>query len=252
MASDSGKGEEDTMTEFTQRTEESGLDASLGLAPRPDSLAMSVYSTIRQAIVDGKLAAASRVTEAGLAKQLGVSKTPVREALLRLKEAGLVESDGPRADRIVTPSAARLRDAYEVREALETKSARLAAERADRETLLAARHEAERTVVAADQRDFAAYCAADEAFHATIARATGNVRLARLIDDANAMIVALRQRDLPGVDASPLCASQHMAISKALLDGDAELSGRLMEEHVRSVGEKVAAYLTDQGSSQRA
>lgn len=239
------------MTETTHRTETSGSDASLGLAPRPDSLAMSVYNTIRQAIVDGKLAAASRVTEAGLAKELGVSKTPVREALLRLKEVGLVESDGPRADRIVTPSADRLRDAYEVREALEMKSARLAAERGDREVLLAARHEAERTVVAADQNDFSAYRAADEAFHTTIARATGNTRLARLIDDANAMIVALRQRDVPGIDASPLCASQHMAISKALLDGDAALASRLMEEHVRSVGENVVAYLTDPGNARR-
>ncbi|MGW4489829.1 GntR family transcriptional regulator [Amycolatopsis sp. NPDC004368] len=240
------------MTELTHRTEESEAEASLGLAPRPESLAMSVYNTIRQAIVDGKLPAASRVTEAGLAKQLGVSKTPVREALLRLKEVGLVESDGPRADRIVTPSAVRLRDAYEVREALEMKSARLAAERGHRDVLLAARHEAERTVVAADQRDFAAYRAADEAFHATIARATGNARLARLIDDANAMITALRQRDLPGIDASPVCASQHMAISKALLDGDIELSSRLMEEHVRSVGDNVVAYLTDHGAPQRA
>ncbi|MEV6904586.1 GntR family transcriptional regulator [Amycolatopsis sp. NPDC051372] len=240
------------MTELTHRTEENEAEASLGLAPRPDSLAMSVYNTIRQAIVDGKLPATSRVTEAGLAKQLGVSKTPVREALLRLKEVGLVESDGPRADRIVTPSAVRLRDAYEVREALEMKSARLAAERGHRDVLLAARHEAERTVVAADQRDFAAYRAADEAFHTTIARATGNARLARLIDDANAMIIALRQRDLPGIDASPVCASQHMAISKALLDGDVELSSKLMEEHVRSVGDNVVAYLTDHGAPQHA
>lgn len=228
-------------TEQLQMTDSAARDSSLGLAHRPDSLALSVYTTIRQAIVDGRLPAGTRVTEAGLAKELGVSKTPVREALLRLKEVGLIESDGPRVDRIVTASVDRVRDAYEVREALEGKSARLAAQRGDQLLLLAARREAERTVVAADKGDDASYRAADEAFHASIAAAGGNERLARLIADTNALITTLRQRDLPGIDASPLCASQHMMIAKALLSGDADAAGRLMEEHVRSVGTEIIA-----------
>jgi len=221
--------------------------ASMPVTQRPESLALSVYNTIRQAIIDGLLPAGMRVTEAGLAKQLGVSKTPVREALLRLKEIGLIEGDGAMAGRIVAPSFEQTRDAYEVREALETKSARLAAERADKASLLAARRAAERTVVAADQRDDVAYRAADEAFHATIAAASGNRRLARLIDDTNALITTLRQRDLPGVDASPLCASQHMQISEALLARNADEAVRLMREHVRHVSSEILAHFVDSG-----
>jgi GntR family transcriptional regulator, rspAB operon transcriptional repressor len=219
--------------------------AAMQVPQRPDSLALWVYNTIRQSIIDGTLPAASKVTEASLARELGVSKTPVREALLRLKEVGLVEADGPLAGRIVSPSLEQIRDAYEVREALESKSARLAAERGDKATLLAAEREAERTVVAADRRDNAAYRAADEAFHATIAEAGGNRRLARLIDDTNALVTALRQRDLPGVDASPLCASQHMQIAAALLARDADGAVRLMSEHVRHVASEILTHFAE-------
>jgi DNA-binding GntR family transcriptional regulator len=222
-----------------------GSLVGIPVTQRPESLALSVYNAIRQSIIDGVLPAGMRVTEAGLAKHLGVSKTPVREALLRLKEIGLIEGDGVMNGRIIVPSIEQTRDAYEVREALETKSARVAAERGDRALLLAARREAERTVVAAEQRDDITYRAADEAFHATIARAGGNARLARLIDDTNAMIIVLRQRDLPGVEASPLCASQHMQISDALLAGNADEAVRLMQEHVRHVAAEVLAYYAE-------
>jgi GntR family transcriptional regulator, rspAB operon transcriptional repressor len=222
-----------------------GSLAGMPVTRRPESLALSVYNAIRQSIIDGVLPAGMRVTEAGLAAHLGVSKTPVREALLRLKEIGLIEGDGVMNGRIIAPSTEQTRDAYEVREALETKSARLAAERGDRALLLAARREAERTVVAAEQRDDITYRAADEAFHATIARAGGNARLARLINDINAMIIVLRQRDMPGVEASPLCASQHMQISDALLARNADEAVRLMQEHVRHIATEVLAYYAE-------
>jgi DNA-binding GntR family transcriptional regulator len=97
--------------------------------------------------------------------------------------------------------------------------------------------------VAADNRDVARYRVADEAFHEAVAAATGNRRLARLIDDTNAG--ALRQREMPGVDASPICASQHVVIAKALQDGDPENSARLMSEHVLPVADEVVASFND-------
>jgi GntR family transcriptional regulator, rspAB operon transcriptional repressor len=222
-------------------------EGMLDLGRRPDSLTHSVYNAIRQAIIDGRLPPGSRVTEAGLAKRLNVSKTPVREALLRLKEVGLIEAEGAKAGgRIISPSRSHTRNAYEVREALESAAARLAALRGDRALLFAAKREAEATVVAAEDRDVARYRAADDAFHATVAAATGNPRLARLIDDTNALIGALRQREMPGVDASPACASQHMKIAKVLLDGDADAASRLMSQHVQHVAEEVLSYFKDQ------
>lgn len=74
-----------------------GVSGTISLKRRADSLTYSVYEAIKQAIVNGRLPANTRVTEAALARQLVVSKTPVREALLRLKEIGLIEAEGPKA-----------------------------------------------------------------------------------------------------------------------------------------------------------
>lgn len=213
--------------------------APLQLAQRPASLTLSVYHAIRQAIIDGRIPAATRVTEAALARQLNVSKTPVREALLRLKEVGLIEADGSRAGRILTPSFEHTRDAYELRESLEVVSARLAAQRGEGSALLLARREANATVVAAGNCDIAGYREADQAFHAAVAAAGGNRMLARAIDDINALISALRQRAIPGVDASVVCASQHVGIVEAILAADVSGAERLMSEHVRHVGTQV-------------
>ena len=217
------------------------------LDQRPDSLSESVYNAIRQAIIDGTIPPATRVTEAALAKQMNVSKTPVREALLRLREIGLIESDGPRAGRIVMPSLEQLRDAYEIRCALETTSARLAGQRGDRDSLLAAHEQATLTVTAANSRAIAAYREADELFHSLIGRASGNQKLARMIDDVNALISALRMRSLPGIDASPLCAAQHVAIAQALLDGDGETAAACMDKHVSHVRSEVLKAFAEAG-----
>ncbi|MHB1930545.1 MAG: GntR family transcriptional regulator [Acidimicrobiales bacterium] len=227
------------------RTADGSLRGAISLKRRPDSLTYSVYEAIKQAIVDGRLPSDTRVTEAALAKQLVVSKTPVREALLRLKEIGLIEADGPKVGRIVRPSFNRLRDAYEVREALEAISARAAAERGDRTLLLAARQKAEATVAAAEVGDLASYQRADDAFHHLVARAGANEQLTRLIDDANVLVSVLRQRATPEMGASLVCARRHVAIAEALLHGEGAEAFGLMAEHVREVRDAVLAPMLE-------
>lgn len=227
------------------RADNGKLRGAISLKHRPDSLTYSVYEAIKQAIVDGRLPADTRVTEAALAKQLVVSKTPVREALLRLKEIGLIEADGPKVGRIVRPSFNRLRDAYEVREALEAISARAAAERGDRTLLLAARQKAEATVAAAEAGDLVGYQQADDAFHHLVAKASGNERLTRLIDDANVLVSVLRQRATPEMGASLVCAHRHVAIAEALLRGDGAEAFRVMAEHVREVRDAVLGPMVE-------
>ena len=225
-----------------------GVSGTISLERRPDSLTYSVYEAIKQAIVDGRLPANTRVTEAALARQLVVSKTPVREALLRLKEIGLIEAEGPKAGRIVSPSYNRMRDVYEVREALEATSARVAAERGDRTLLLAVKRKAEATVAAAEADDVPGYQRADEAFHRTFAKAGGNERLAQLIDDANVLVGVFRQRDTPELGASLLCAQRHVMIADAALAGHADDAFRVMAQHVREVRDAVLAPLSGGGA----
>src|SRR5579862_9670266 len=115
-----------------------------GLAPldgKRQSLTDMVYESIRGSIVAKRLLPGTVVPEASVAARLRVSKTPVREALLRLQSIGLVEPEGVRGLRVVSPSEDGIRHAYEVRAVLEQGLCRQAAERAsgtERDEILAA------------------------------------------------------------------------------------------------------------------
>jgi DNA-binding GntR family transcriptional regulator len=215
------------------------------LAPgdRPETLTQRVYEAIRAAIVNQELASGSRLTEAGLARQLNVSKTPVREALLQLREVGLIEPDEHRGGRIVRPSRQAIADAYEVREGLEVVAAKAVARRAGQPAVREIRRLATESLWAARAGDLEAFHRWDEAFHRAIARATGNSRLAELIEHSLALVSALRERDAPGPADSVTCATSHVRVARAIGKRDAEGAGAAMADHVKLVaGLVLAAY----------
>ena len=209
------------------------------LTEKPESLTQIVYQTLRDAIISKRLPPGERVSEASLARQLRVSKTPVREALLRLHAIGLVEADGGRGGRIVRPSAELIRHTYEVRGALESLAARLAAERAtpaQRSQLLEL---AAASLAAAQVQDLDGFRRHDEAFHDVLAAASANSYLARLIDNAYTLTAAARQRDVPRAGDSTDCATGHIRIAEAIAGGDAAAATAEAAAHVEMVGRLV-------------
>jgi DNA-binding GntR family transcriptional regulator len=110
---------------------QSGIVSALQpIAVRPETLSERVYEAIREAIVSRRLVPGERVTETAVAAQLSVSKTPVREALLRLEHVGLVITETCRGVSVVRASPSIIREAFEYRLALEVEACRLAAVRA--------------------------------------------------------------------------------------------------------------------------
>ncbi|MET8875125.1 GntR family transcriptional regulator [Nocardia sp. NPDC004604] len=201
---------------------------------RPENLTDRVLHAIRDSIVSGALAAGSRVSEAQVASMLNVSKTPVREALLRLRHVGLVEPC-ERGLRVVRPSIRGIRDAYEFRAGIERSSSFYAANRADaeaREQLVMLAH---KSVKAAEAHDAATFRGHDRSFHRAIAQASGNSVLAEAVDDSLVLTSVLRERDVPPSQDSINCAHEHVAIAQAILAGQAEKAGELMSEHVLHV-----------------
>lgn len=211
----------------------------LGVAERPETLTEIVLETIRNAIVNHDLPAGARVTEADLARQLNVSKTPVREALLRLREIGLIEPDERRGGRIVRPSRRAISDAYEVREALETYAAATAAERGDKRAVRAIVRLADRSLTAARAGDLVNFRLADDQLHRAIASCTGNERLTVSVEQSLFLVSVLRRRDVPGTAASVECAEDHVEVAKALCTRDVEVAARAMACHIRRVAELV-------------
>jgi DNA-binding GntR family transcriptional regulator len=210
-----------------------------------ESLSDRVFEAIRAAIMQKSLPPGSRLTEAGLAQQFKVSKTPVREALVRLRQVGLIEPEGRRGGRVIRPSREAILWAYETREALECLTARTAAERASdaqRSEILAA---AQQSLGGARAGDLAEFRRADGEFHASVKAVSGNPRLSALLDDVFALIVTLRQRDTPDRDESTECGHAHVAIAEAIAAGDADAAEREMRAHVRHVKGFVSAAFAD-------
>ncbi|HLY49907.1 MAG TPA: GntR family transcriptional regulator [Solirubrobacteraceae bacterium] len=207
----------------------------------PERLADMVYETIRQSIMDKTLAPGARLTESGLAAQLGVSKTPVREALLRLRRIGVIEPDGVRGGRVIRPSRSAIREAYEIREALEVFAVRSVAERVSGADLERICDTAARSLEHAERGDQAGFREWDFAFHRAIAEASVNPRLKEMIEDVFTLIGTLRQRDFPDSRWSVDCARGHVRMADAIARRDVEAAQDAAREHIRQVESYVLA-----------
>jgi DNA-binding GntR family transcriptional regulator len=202
---------------------------------RAESLADLVYDAIRQSIMNKALPPGSRVSENGLARQLGVSKTPVREAMLKLRQIGVIESDGLRGGRVVRPSRTKIRQAYEIREALEVFAVRTVTARVTGTELERICEVAAESLECAHGGDQAGFRKHDFTFHRSIADGAANPRLAEMIDDVFTLIVTLRQRDFPNVAASVECGIAHIRIADAITRRDTEGAEAAAREHIRQV-----------------
>ena len=207
----------------------------------PERLADMVYDAIRQSIMNKSLPPGGRVTEAGLAQQLGVSKTPVREALLRLRRIGVIEPDGGRGARVVRPSRRAIREAYEVREALEVFAVRTVAARVGGADLERISDAASRSLERAEQGDQSGFREWDFAFHRAIADAAANPRLKELIEDVFTLIGTLRQRDFPDFRWPVECARGHGQIADAIARRDVAGAEAAARAHIRQVEDYVLA-----------
>jgi GntR family transcriptional regulator, rspAB operon transcriptional repressor len=209
------------------------------LPARPESLAEVVHEAIRTAIMERRLAPGARLIESELAQELDVSKTPVREALVKLRQIGLIVPDGPRTLRVVQPSRRVITEAYELREALEVFSAGAVAGRCGAEELATIREAAERALEGARAGSHEQFRSWDLVFHRAIASATGNRMLEEKSADTFSLLVTLRQRDVPPSDFSVSCAEAHLRVIAAIEAGDVEGSRSAMCEHVRQVRDHV-------------
>jgi DNA-binding GntR family transcriptional regulator len=219
---------------------------TLTLSPvQMDNLTDRVFEQIRLAITTKVFPPGARLTEARLAEDLNVSKTPVREAFVRLREIGLIEPDSRRGGRVVQPSGAIVAAMYEVREALEVHAALLAAERADPAAKAIIEDAAARSLAGARADDRDAFGTADIAFHEAVAASTNNDRLQVLVRNSLDLIASVRQRDFEHIEASRACAEAHVAVADAISRGDGPAATEHMRAHVRKVRDMVLAHIPD-------
>ncbi len=191
-----------------------------------------VRRTVTERILAGHYRPGDRLVELHLARELGVSQGPVREALCELAAARLVESAPNRGTRVRAVSEAETREAYLARGLLEEAAAPGAALGLAGNTARL-REECEAIVAAAAAGDLAGQAARNTAFHRLIVCASGNAVLLRLWDSLAFEARTHARLSAPG--SNPLRAAlTHLPIVEALDRGDGALAGRLLREHAES------------------
>jgi len=206
------------------------------------SLRDSVRDLLLERVLAGEYPPGARLVETRIARELGISQAPLREALRDLEQLGLVDHEPFRGCSVRAPSIQDLLEAYPVRAALEALAARLAAPAIDdvRLDALAARIDAMRA--AAARGDLRAESAADAGFHAEIVAAAGNPVLARQWELLQPHARTFISMALP--DAGPV-AERHVPILAALRAHDADRAATAMHDHLTEVADRLRPLMTD-------
>lgn len=194
-----------------------------------------VYRRLKQAITDGDLSPATRLVEATLAKKLGVSRTPVREALQRLTQEGLVEQDGSRGLIVARLSVENIAHAYILRETLEGLAARLAASH-QRPDLLEILSQSLRQMEH-DPSDANAFDLAHSRFHDTIADMTENPYLIQALKSLEGFRTRMVSLNWVALDRVRNSMSEHRLIFEAIEMRDSESADHYARLHVRKTRE---------------
>lgn len=200
-------------------------------AASADRIADAVYARLRDEMFSGALAPGARLSVPALAERLRVSRSPVREAVLRLTQEGLATEEPRRGAVVARVGAHELAALYDVREVLEGLAARLAVENSGRrlvDRLHDAFAEHEKAV---DAADVDGHMAADVQFHALVRQAAGNPEVLRLLDDIQAKVrLAMRTTTVTGGPRRAL--DDHRAILSAVESGDPAAAEEAARAHI--------------------
>jgi len=215
-----------------------------GGRPRAATAASIIYSELRAELVSLQRRPGEPVSEAEIAMFYGVSRTPVREAILKLADEGLVEvfpQSGIFVSRI--PLAA-LPEAIIVRRALEATTAQMAAERATASQILALHSILERQREANAEKDREAFHQADEKFHATIAEVAGYPGIWTLIQQVKVHVDRYRRLTLPQQGRIPRVIAEHEAVLNAIEAHDPAGARIAMESHLENLLSNISTTQT--------
>lgn len=193
-----------------------------------------VLEAIREAIINGTLKPRERLMEIQLAEELGVSRTPVREALRKLELEGFIVMVPRKGAYVADLSFKDIADVFEIRAALEALAAGLAAERITDEEL----EEMERLLVekaeAIAANDMEKLIEVDTKFHDAIYRASRNERLYAIINNLREQIQRFRTTSLAYPGRMKQSLDEHRGIVEALQARDIQLARNLAQEHIEN------------------
>jgi DNA-binding GntR family transcriptional regulator len=187
---------------------------------------------IREAIVDGRLEPGRRLKEEELARELGISRTPIREALLMLQAEGLVDAIPNRGALVRVHTPEDLDDLYQLRALLEGYAARRAATRISDEQVDGLRASCERFEALDVEQELREFVRENMLFHTTILEVAGSVRLESMVRRVIELPLVYKSYIWYSPDQKRISAHYHRQLVTALDARDAERAELIMKEHV--------------------
>jgi DNA-binding GntR family transcriptional regulator len=221
----------------------------------PDFGGELLSATVRRLVLDrivrGHYQPGERIVEFQLAKELGVSQSPVREGLRELAAVGIVTIHPRRGARVRMPSAKELADVSLVRAEVDALAARLSAGRIPDATLDELEGLIDEMLARLERRDFPGVTAADVRFHQLIAEASQNHALTRAFEQLAPFARTFITLTLPNVDVRGIVL-EHRPILEALRAHDADRAAEAARAHQLSVGELLLGHFPDTGVAEGA
>ena len=205
----------------------------------PQNLTRLAYASIKAYILRQDLDEQTRLTEDLLSRQLGISKTPVREALNSLSTEGLIRIEARRGAYLRTFSLQEVKDLYNLREALEVYAVGVAELNPD--LIVALRRSATQTQKYLKANDKLGHIEEDMRFHELIATATGNAELCRVLANVQSQIWMCRRKTYNL--SSSTAPKAHGAIVAALEKGDRPGAQAAMHKHISLVRQRLIDYI---------
>ena len=202
-------------------------------------LSSRVYHQIRAEIIRGALVPGESVTEMGLAKDCGVSRTPVREALHQLELEGLVELIPNKGAVILGISPEDICDIYQIRAMLEVGAAERAAQRATEEDVRRLTEILDLTEFYIEKQNMHQLQAMDGQFHQMIYEMSGSRMFKRVLKDMHYYIGLTREASLKCEGRAAQSVKEHRAVLEAIAQHDGKKAGKLMKQHVNKALENV-------------
>lgn len=202
-----------------------------------------VFKTLRQEILTGKLKPGERLMEIQLANKLGVSRTPIREAIRKLELDGLVIMIPRRGAEVAQITLKDLKDVMEVRCALDVLAIELACERMERDERNKLYQACENFREAVKTKDTRKLAEADVAFHDAIVLSTGNTRLIQLVSNLSEQMYRYRFEYLKDATSHEMLQQEHMEMYQSILKKDKAAAASVVRKHINNQEEAIIKQL---------
>ncbi len=202
-----------------------------------------VFNALRESILHGELQPGARLIEVDLANQLGVSRTPIREAIHKLEQEGLVKMLPRRGARVANISEKNVHDVLEVREALESLAAELAVMRITPQEKVRLRQLEAEFTACIGEKNLAVIAQKDEAFHDLIYQATKNQKLQLVINNLREQMYRFRLEYIKDEKSRKVLVEEHKAIADAIIKGDVEQAKSISEVHIQNQEDAILSNL---------